>query len=60
MKVLFIIFVSVGLAFLVIAATSRFMVGMPFSLLGVRALSLIGLANTAFLLAVLIKVSEKK
>lgn len=48
-----------GAAILIIAAISRFTVGQPFSLLGVRALSLIAIANTAFLLAIVLKTSSK-
>lgn len=54
------ILIALGCAFLVVAAVNRFIVGQPYILLGVRALSLIALANTAFLLAVLVKLSEKK
>jgi hypothetical protein len=54
------ILIALGCVFLVVAAVNRFIVGQPYILLGVRALSLIALANTAFLLAVLVKLSEKK
>ena len=53
-------FVVAGFMLLIIAAISRFIIGHPYSLLGVRALSLIGLANTFFLLAALVRLSEKK
>lgn len=48
-----------GVILLVIAAISRFIIGQPFSLLGVRALSLIAIANTAFLLALVLKSNGK-
>ncbi len=54
------ILVAIGCVFLVIAAVNRFIVGQPYVLLGVRALSLIALANTAFLLAILVSKCEKK
>lgn len=47
--------VCFGVIMLIIAAISRFIVGQPFSLLGVRALSLIAIANTAFLLGLVLK-----
>lgn len=52
--------VALGLVVLVVAAISRFIIGQPFLLLGVRALSLIAIANTTFLLALILKLSEKK
>lgn len=54
------ILIVIGFIFLLVAAVNRFIVGQPYVLLGVRALSLIALANTAFLLAALVKLSEKK
>lgn len=60
MRVLRDIFIIVGLALLCFAAVFRFLLGHPYALLGVRALSLIALSNTAFLLAVLIKLFQKK
>ena len=60
MRALSITLVTVGLVFLAIAGIGRIMIGRPYLLLGVRALSLISLANSAFLLAALIKLSEKK
>jgi len=53
------LFVLGGLALIIIAAVYRFIIGSPFSLLGVKALSLIAIANTAFLLALLMKSYEK-
>jgi len=60
MKILARVFIIIGLLFLCIAGIYRFILGRPFALLGVKTLSLIVLANTALLLAVLIKVCEKK
>jgi len=60
MNVLCRILVMIGFAILTVAAISRFFVGLPYSLFGVRALSLIALANTAFLLAILVKLTGKK
>jgi hypothetical protein len=60
MKTLSNILIALGLLLLLNAAVSRLFIGRPFALLGVRALSLIVLANTAFLLAILIKFCEKK
>ncbi len=54
------VLVGIGCIFLIVAAVNRFIVGQPYVLLGVRALSLIALANTAFLLAILVKQCEKK
>jgi hypothetical protein len=54
------VLVVIGCVFLIVAAVNRFIVGQPYILLGVRALSLLALANTAFLLAILVKLSEKK
>lgn len=60
MKILKAFFVVLGIALLVLAAVLRFNIGKPYSLLGVRALSLVALANTAFILAIFLKLSEKK
>ncbi len=54
------VFIVVGLLILVIAAVSRFIVGRPYLLLGIRTLSLIVIANTLFLMAILIKIFGKK
>lgn len=60
MKALASIFIVAGLLLLFIVGVSRFFIGRPYALLGVRALSLIVLSNAAFLLAILIKIFEKK
>jgi len=52
--------IALGVALLSIAALSRLFVGKPFLLLGVRALSVIALANSALLLAILMKLFEKR
>ena len=54
------ILIAVGLLILVVAAISRFMIGRPYVLLGIRTLSMIVISNTLFLLAILIKISNKK
>lgn len=54
------IFMAVGFLILIIAAISRFMIGRPYVLLGIRTLSLIVISNTLFLLAILIKILNKK
>ena len=54
------ILIAVGFLILVVAAISRFVIGRPYVLLGIRTLSLIVIANTLFLIALLIKISEKK
>lgn len=60
MKALPNILVGLGLLLLIFAAVTRFFVGRPYGLLGVRALSLIALSNTVFLLAIIVKIFEKK
>jgi hypothetical protein len=60
MKTLASFLVTLGLLLLAVALASRFVLGKPFSLLGVRAMTLIVLANTSFLLAALLKLFEKK
>ncbi len=54
------IFIAVGFLILVVAAMSRFMIGRPYVLLGIKTLSLIVISNTLFLVAILIKIFEKK
>jgi hypothetical protein len=54
------IFIALGFLILVIAAISRFMIGRPFVLLGIKTLSMIVISNTLFLLAIVIKIFEKK
>lgn len=54
------VLVIIGLIVLIVAASSRFIVGRPYLLLGVRALSLLAISNTLFVLAVLAKLFEKK
>lgn len=60
MKILSNVFVIIGVFLLCIAAIYRFGLGRPFALLGVKALSLIVLADTAFLIAILMKIGAKK
>lgn len=60
MKALSNLFILLGLLLLMLAGISRLCMGRPFALLGVRALSLIVFSNTCFLLAILIKIFEKK
>ncbi len=55
MKALANILIVVGVVLLFVAGLSRFFLGRPYTLLGVRALSLIVLSNTTFLLAILLK-----
>ncbi len=59
MKALEKVLLVVGLILLVLAAYSKFF-GRPQITMGVRIISLIILANTCFLLAVLSKICEKK
>lgn len=54
------IFIAVGFLILVVAAISRFMIGRPYVLLGIKTLSLIVIANTLFLMAILVKLFGKK
>jgi len=54
------VLVIIGLIVLIVAASSRFIVGRPYLLLGVRALSLLAISNTLFILAALAKLFEKK
>jgi len=54
------LFLILGVLVLLAAVLSRFVVGRPYLLLGVRALSLIVISNTFFLLAIIIKVFSKK
>lgn len=54
------VFVAAGFLILVVAAISRFAIGRPYVLLGIKTLSLIVISNTLFLLAILIKIFEKK
>lgn len=54
------ILIAAGLLILAIAAISRFMIGRPYVLLGIKTLSLIVIANTLFLMAILVKVFNKK
>jgi hypothetical protein len=54
------IFMVIGLLILVIAGISRFMIGRPYVLLGIKTLSLIVIANTLFLMAILVKIFNKK
>ena len=49
-------FIGLGILILIVAAVSRFMIGRPYVLLGIRTLSLIVISNTLFLLAILIKI----
>ncbi len=54
------VLVAFGLVVLLVAASSRFILGRPHLLLGVKALSLLAISNTLFLMAVLVKLFEKK
>ncbi len=54
------VFIALGFIILIVAAISRFVIGRPYVLLGIRTLSLIVISNTLFLLAILIKLSGKK
>lgn len=54
------IFIIVGIAILAVAAVSRFVIGRPYVLLGIRTLSMLVIANTLFLLSILIKLFGKK
>ncbi len=54
------ILVILGFMLLIVAASSRFVIGRPYMLLGVRALSLLLISNTLFILAILVKVFNKK
>lgn len=60
MRIISNILILGGLLLLVIAGVFRFFIGKPYTLLGVRALSMIVIANTAFLLAILTRCCEKK
>ncbi len=52
--------IAVGFLILVVAAISRFVIGRPYVLLGIRTLSLIVIANTLFSIAILTKIFGKK
>ena len=54
------VFIIVGLLILIMAVISRFTIGRPYVLLGIKTLSLIVISNTLFVLAILIKVFNKK
>ncbi|MCX5706884.1 MAG: hypothetical protein NTW13_04415 [Candidatus Omnitrophica bacterium] len=59
MKALFTILITIGFLFLAAAILGRFFC-QPRILWGVRVISAIVLANTSFLLAIIVKLSEKK
>ena len=54
------ILIITGFLVLAVAACIKFIMGRPYLLIGVRALSLLVISNTLFLLAILIKVFSKK
>jgi len=60
MKTVSNILVVLGLIVLCMTAVFRFFLGSPFLLLGVRSLSLLIIANTLFLLAIIARPCEKK
>jgi hypothetical protein len=59
MKIITNILIILGVLLLIIAGLGKFL-GRPHLAQGVRLISLIILANTAFLIAILIKLTEKK
>ncbi|MDD2689916.1 MAG: hypothetical protein PHT41_07195 [Candidatus Omnitrophica bacterium] len=59
MKVVAKILTILGLLTLVFALLGRFL-GQPGFVLGIRIISVITIANTLFMMAILIKLSEKK
>jgi len=54
------ILIFLGLLVLVLAVLIRLPLGRPYSLIGVRALSLIVISNTLFLLAIIFKIFGKE
>jgi len=54
------ILIILGILVLVFAVLIRLPLGRPYSLIGVRALSLITISNTLFLLAIILKIFAKK
>ncbi len=54
------IFIFFGLLIVVLAVFIRLPLGRPYTIIGIKSLSLLTIANTLFILAILFKLFEKR